>query len=846
VKAPGFAHSVLSAVLGLAVGLCVLPAQSVVAGGLAPQMSNLQGQVLSNQNAPLAGAVCTLTGRLLPAGGLTVIADRQGKFHFPQLSPDRYTLTCAATGYKPLEKRLDLTQEAPYLEIVLPTEEVLHQSIQVRAKMPTEGLEQGAPPATISSRQITDLPLTEQKFKAALPLIPGVIRTPDGKINIKGVPENQGLLLLDGAENVDPVTGSFSVEVPIQAIESLQVYKNAYRADYGGFSGGLTTINTKPPGSQWHYEVEDITPNPRFRSGHMVGMADFNPRFYLTGPIVANRLNFSEALAYNDDKQPVRGLAWPNNEIKSHDFTSLTAFQYIFSAHHVTTVQANVFPLTREFANINSLVPQTASSNYGQRGFSIALTDRYLTSSGTVFTTIAEGMRFDSYGHGQGPLDMLVTPNGWSGNFFNAFGRTSNEEQIGETVTLPSSSWHGKHDFTLGGGFIQRAFSGTSNSRPVQVLRVDGTLAEQISFSGAGQLSASDAEGAAFVQDHWTMAQPLALDLGLRFTGQTLGTPLNFAPRLGAVYSPGAEGKTVLRAGMGMFYSHVPLLLGGFAGNPVREVSVFDTQGLPLGVPLAFPNFYGNLANPQAPNLSLSPPDRTPVDLTYSLEVDRELSPNVTLRVSGLSSRSQHEFIVDPLIGLPSGAAMVASPTGTSSYREFTTTLHIRINSQSEWSVAYINSRARGNLNTLVQLYIPFEAPVIRPDAYANLPSDIPNRLITWGRIQTRIWGIQANPVIDWHSGFPYSFVNEYQNYVGTPNSERFPQFFSLDLKLGKEFRLPLPWIKKHRLYGALTVFNLTNHSNPRDVYNNVTSPYFQHFVGFQHRFFDSEVNIAY
>jgi hypothetical protein len=841
-----FPHSVLSTVLGLAVGLCVLPAPSVVAGGLAPQISNLQGQVLNSQNAPLAGAVCTLTGRLLPAGGLTVTADREGKFQFLELSPDRYTLTCAATGYKPVEKQLDLTHEAPYLEIVLPTEEVLHQSIQVRAKVPTEGLEQGAPPATISSRQITDLPMTEQKFKAALPLIPGVIRTPDGKINIKGVPENQGLLLLDGAENVDPVTGSFSVEVPIQAIESLQVYKNAYRADYGGFSGGLTTINTKPPGSQWHYEVEDITPNPRFRSGHLVGMADFNPRFYVTGPIVANRLNFSEALAYNDDKQPVRGLAWPNNEIKSHDFTSLTTFQYIFSAHHVATVQANFFPLTREFANINSLVPQTASSNYGQRGFSIAMTDRYLTSSGTVFTTIAEGMRFDSYGHGQGPLDMLVTPNGWDGNFFNAFDRTSNQEQINETITFPSRDWHGKHDFMLGGGFIQRAFSGTSNSRPVQVLRIDGTLAQQIDFSGPGQLSASDSEGAAFVQDHWTMAQPLALDLGLRFTGQTLGTPLNFAPRLGVVYSPGAEGKTVLRAGMGVYYSHVPLLVGGFIGNPVREVTGFNGQGLPMGPPVAFPNSYGNLGNPQDLDLSLSPPDRTPFNLTYSLEVDRELRPNVTLRVSALSSRTQHDFIVDPLTGLPSGAALVASPTGTSSYREFQTTLHVRINSNSEWSFAYVSSQARGNLNSLVQLYVPFEAPVIRPDAYANLPSDIPNRLITWGRIQTGIWGIQASPVVDWHSGFPYSFVDEYQNYVGIPNSARFPQFFSLDLKLGREFRLPLPWVKNHRLRGALTIFNLTNHSNPRDVYNNVTSPYFQHFVGFQHRFFDSELDIVY
>ena len=110
----------------------------------------------------------------------------------------------------------------------------------------------------------------------------------------------------------------------------------------------------------------------------------------------------------------------------------------------------------------------------------------------------------------------------------------------------------------------------------------------------------------------------------------------------------------------------------------------------------------------------------------------------------------------------------------------------------------------------------------------------------------THFWGIEASPVVDWHSGFPYSLLNEYQGYVGFPNSERFPRFFSLDLKLGKEFRLPLPWVKNHVLRGSLTVFNLTNHSNPRDVYSNIASPSFNHFVGLQHRFYDTSVDILY
>ena len=135
---------------------------------------------------------------------------------------------------------------------------------------------------------------------------------------------------------------------------------------------------------------------------------------------------------------------------------------------------------------------------------------------------------------------------------------------------------------------------------------------------------------------------------------------------------------------------------------------------------------------------------------------------------------------------------------------------------------------------------------MIRPDAYSNLASDAPNRIVGWGRFKTHLWGIEAGPVADFHSGFPYSRVDMRQDYIGTPNTERFPQFFSLDMKLSKEFHLPLPFLKKHVMRGSLMIFNLTNHSNPRDVFNNTSSPYFGHFVGDQHRFFDSALDVLY
>ena len=71
------------------------------------------------------------------------------------------------------------------------------------------------------------------------------------------------------------------------------------------------------------------------------------------------------------------------------------------------------------------------------------------------------------------------------------------------------------------------------------------------------------------------------------------------------------------------------------------------------------------------------------------------------------------------------------------------------------------------------------------------------------------------------------------------PNGQRFPEFFSLDLKVYREFPLHLPFLgnlKNRKIRFGVYSLNLTDHSNALEVYNNVSSPYFGHFVGFQHR----------
>jgi len=74
-----------------------------------------------------------------------------------------------------------------------------------------------------------------------------------------------------------------------------------------------------------------------------------------------------------------------------------------------------------------------------------------------------------------------------------------------------------------------RSFAGNNLSHPVQLLRQDGTLAEEISFASDGRLSASATDVEEFIQDQWTLNEHLAISLGGRLTNETVGRAAAFA-----------------------------------------------------------------------------------------------------------------------------------------------------------------------------------------------------------------------------------------------------------------------------------------------------------------------------
>jgi hypothetical protein len=834
----------LRAVLLLALSICAIPgfARRPGAGPQAPTArisGNVTVATAQDATSSLAGITVKLTGPSPAPTSQSAVTDAEGRYQFTGLAAGSYTLEVSQQNFRPWTVTITLgpgqaSVEDPALQISTVSEQV-----EVQGEATDVATQSVSASATVSEKQLEALPLRTQELAEALSLSPSVIRTREGKLNFNGQTESQGMLLVDSAENVDPVSGSFAIPIPPGVIQSIKVFNTPDSSEFGGFSGGLTRIELKPPPSAWNYKLLDFLPAFRAKGGHLVGLANMTPRLEFGGPLVRNKFNFSENLTYEFRRDPVRGLPWPFNETYRRSFISFTEFQATFSPRHVVNVNINFFPQNLQFTNINTLVPQTASVDYRRRGVSAGISDSYQFNSGVILNTVVQYTRFDSSAYGQGPANMEITPEGWGGNFFNTWARKANQVEALPSVQLPTKSWLGRHELKFGTDVLYRTYGGSSVSHPIQVRREDGSLAEEIDFQGAGLLKATGAEVSEFAEDRWTLTSRLSLNFGARLSSKSIGRDITLAPRGGVAYAL-SGGKTVIRAGAGVLYGHVPLLAGDFADNQERVISSFDSSGLLVGAPVALQNVYlpagANASSPGPQNPSSSP--RT---FTWNAEVESAVRKNISVRIGYLDSHTRDLFLVDPALAASGTSGVLAlTNTGTSQYRQAEVTAHYKPSERADLNVSYIWSHARGDLNSLADTFVPFEAPVIRPNASGILPADVPNRVLAWGLVHLPWWKLIVSPIADVHSGFPYSSLDVLQNYVGAPNSSRFPAYFSLDAKIYRDIILHIPFLdhsKTRKIRLGVFSLNATNHQNPHDVYNNITSPIFGQFAGNQRRF---------
>jgi Carboxypeptidase regulatory-like domain len=774
----------------------------------------------------LPGAQVSLSCQPGPPTSEKTTSDESGRFSFTGVAPGTCTVAASMSGFEAAVKTLTVAAGAPVevdLELSLAS---VRQSVTVSGAPPA-----GVNPTTTSTaapaivqKQLQLAPLVNERFEDALPLIPGVVRGPDGLIDLKGARPSESITLVNSASAVDPVTGQAAISLPIEAVASVQVLPSPFSAQYGRFVGGVTKVETRSGTNHWKYLFTNFFPRLRHREGHWAGIESVTPRLTFAGPLVKNKFFLFQSFDYRFVRVevPVDLLPPFQRDRVFETFTSQTQFDWDINPQHHLTASFTLYPENLSFTNLSTFNPEATTSDFRQRGYQMTFNDRVVLG-GSALTSLVSVKRYDVHvwpSSGRvGELDLFPEQN--FGDWFNQQDRNSWLEEVSQIYHLGERKAAGEHLLAFGYDLVHENYDGSVRNHAVNILREDHTLSQLIGFTGPSSLSASKTDLALFVDDHWQVAPRFTLELGLRADHDGLANEaLNVAPRIGFVAAPTRDNKTAIRSGIGLFYDKIPLDIATFTEYPAEVVTQYGPDGATiLGLPTTFTHV---LAAPRGRKL--------PYSVVWNLQVDRQITKSLMFRFGYEERRTHRSFFLQP-IGSPTlgTGTLQLHNSGRESYREFQWTARWQPATRTRLFASFVHARAKGELNTFDQFFGNFPGPVIRLNEFGPLPFDSPNRFLLWGAIGLP-WKLDFWPVFDVHTGFPFSKVDSNLNYVGPRNEAgRFPAFFSFDFQLTREFRVPF-LSKKRTMRAGVKIFNVTNHFNPRDVQDNITSSNFGAF----------------
>ena len=838
----GFVFIIFVATLHLLAMQYSTAAQQIVA-----DKAHLRVLIVDAQKQVIAGADCSLLKeKLVVAHRLT---GESGAAVFDGVTTGSYDLRIEKAGFQTLEKG-QIKLDAALLEITV-TLNVADVAAQVTVDNRVDdvvSIDSGSsPPAgKLNGRAMERLPLATRRVDEAIPLVPGVIRSTTGEISIKGATEQQSAFRVNGVNVTDPASGNFRLNLPVDAVESVQVFQHPYSAEYGQFTGGLTDIETKHGGDKWHFELNDFLPDFRFQKGRIRGVQDDSPHLNFNGPLIKNRLSISQSLGYSISKVPVRGLVFPNNETISESQSYFTQADLTLSSTHTVVATVGIFPERQSYVGLDYFRQRPVTPNYKQKDYVATVHDNYTFKNGGLLQSSASYKLFFANVWGQGSGEQTITPVGEFGNYFSDQSRRSSRTELFVTYDLPARQFFvGTHN--LKGGFN---FSEVSNwlryeARPVNIRRFDGTLAERTTFENRLPTVVKNRTYTGFVQDRWILRQNFSIDIGLRIEDQRIASERNLSPRSGFAWSPFKNDKTIFRGGIGFFYDKVPLNIRTFGRYPVRTIRRYGPDGQTVIECRRFENIL--VDNPGLFPLDFrkarSDIGFVPENITWNLQLDQVINARINLRAAYTHSRTDRIYTVAPETDYLRRTAIVLSPSGQAKYDSLELTAKFTLLKDQPFYVSYVRSKARGNLNDFNSFYGDFGSAIIRKNQYSNLPTDVPNRLLAWGNISLPK-KITLSPIFEWRSGFPYSILDNEQNYVGlrNANNRRFPHFLSLDMEISRDFQVTA----KYGIRLSLRAFNLTNHFNPRNVRNNLSDPDFGKFINNYRRYFTGGFDIIF
>jgi len=799
-------------VLLLSLMCCALPARAHP--GVAVQAGQPAG------NGRVVATITTLQGSVHMPGvevelrtsspTATVLAktttDGAGLVTFPDVPPGRYILTATRPGFVSRNSAEFDVRANDAAQVLLDIElTFVMPEVEVRAltASPTNSVQPVSMSDMLSGSIFETAPIEGDDFQSLLLLLPGVVRGPDGRLRIKGGQPSQGALQVSSVSLNDPSSGDFDLDLPGQSLESVEVLANPFAAEYGRFSTSVTQVRTRRGTNDWEIKPGNLM--PRFRKSFS-GVRGFEPRFSMRGPIKRDRAFIAQDFQFRYVATPVKSLV-DEPEVELTSFDSFTRVDTVVSARHTLGGGMILFPREIKRAMLSTFRPPEVTPDFNQSGWSTGIVDRLALAPDAVLETTVSGRRFEINVNTDGRLPMVIAPQTATGSYFNDQEREVSSLQWVEALSL-TRDWRGQHVFKVGTDLQRSVFNGFSQSRQVEVRRLDGSLAELTVFGPRSLQDVGGVEVAVFAQDRWRVGSRMTFELGLRLDRDAIVERPNWSPRAGVAIAVAPEGRAILRGGYGKFVQRTPLNVDAFPQFEQRTVTRFAADGALAGLPVI-------LSNVLADDL------KTPEALVGNIEWNQRFGRRLLFKLEWMDRHGSHEFLLSPA---PSVGELQLTTTGTSRYRELeATTRYLR--DRRDLTLSYVWAKGTADLNNYDQFFGNFRNPIVRANEYNLIATDVRHRLLLRGS-----FGLPGKwdfaPILELRSGFPWSAVDEYQDFVGPRNrSGRLPVVRTLDFTLARPWRL-----KKYRLRAGIKVYNVFGASADRDVQNNITSPDYGRF----------------
>ncbi len=803
---------VLSVAAALGTSPPVEPPQS------AQDRVQLQVTVLDENSTVVRAAAITLT----PKQGLEVVrgeTDYAGRALFANLLPGEYSAKVEKQGFFAVSLEEVQVGEVANLEVTLNHVREFSEQVNVVYSPPAIDPEKTQASETLSSQEIVDLPFTVARdIRYALPLLPGVLQDGFGQLHVAGASTRQVYDQIDGFNVSDPTTGQFLMRVSVDALRSVEVASSRYSTEFGKGSGGIISLRTGMGDDHWRVTATDFIPNLQNRKG--INLDSWTPRGLITGPLSKGKAWFMDALEGESDLHIFKELPAGGDRNSIWRFSNLSKVQINLEPRNnlTTSFLANFF--RSPHTGLDPLDPVSTTQNVTTDSFMFTVRDQHLFHNGALGELGFAASRFNNDSSPLGPQTYLITPNGTSGNYYEAnHGYAERIEEIGN-LFLPPFKWAGKHEVKVGLDTDRVNDHQEFNRRPYLVERNDGTLSRRVDFTNAAPFTRDLVEASAYAQDRWSVTGRWLLEPGLRLDWDDVIHGLAPSPRLASTYLVKRNGNTKISWGVGIYRdpSNLDILTRSLTGT--RTDSFYDATGLNLIQPPVVSTFTINERALRFPHVT-----------NWSVAIDQKLPQSTYLHLQFLEKRGRDIWtFINP------GAS--TSPTGPFTgdfiltndrhdrYDAAELTLRHVFKPNHVVFASYTRSRAHSD----AVFGYNIDTVLFSPQAGGPLAWDTPDRFLSWAWLPLT-HKVDLAYTLDWHDGFPFTLQNDSQQVVGAPGSRRFPPYFSLDLSLERRFTiLGLQWA----LRGGMD--DITNRANASFVNSNVDSPNFLTFTGVQGR----------